>query len=152
MFWGVTGHTNHDAVRLMSASIAIEIEGTGPDGRLKLGDPASLVIEGKLPPRMKPEKCDIYVTVTSAIPKSKDEVSEASFSLSVADFMSGPGPFLCQIDFEAESVGGMTFQVDLLNGDRLLAQAATSLRVVNPLRDTSGKARKSGAGALKVKK
>jgi hypothetical protein len=136
----------------MSASVYIEIEGTDSEGRLKLGDPASLVIEGNLPPRTKPDNCQIFVTVSSTLPQAKDEISEASFTLNVADFMSGAGPFLCQIDFEAEAVGGMGFQVDLMNNKKLLAQAATSLRVLNPLRDTSGKARKSGAGALKVKK
>ncbi len=136
----------------MSASITIEVEGTDAEGRLKLGDLSSLVIEGKLPPRMKPENCVIYLTVGSAAARKPNEINEASMALEVADFMSGPGPFLCQIDFEAEAVGGMTFKVDLANGTRLLAQAATSIQVINPLRDSSGKARRSGAGALKVKK
>lgn len=136
----------------MSAKLSISIEGIDDEGRVHLGEAACLVIEGHLPPKMKPEKCDLLVKVSSAIPRNKTEVNEAGFSLSVADFLSGPGPFLCQIDFEAETVGGMGFQVDLVHGKNLLAQAATSLRVVNPLRDKSGKVRKTGAGALKVKK
>jgi len=135
----------------VSAKLTISLEGVDDEGRIQLGDDACLVIEGALPPRTKPENCDLLVTVTSGAARD-GEISEAGFSMSVDEFMSGPGPFLCQIDFEAEAVGSMAFQVDLMNGKKLLAQAAVSLRVINKLRDSSGRVRKNGAGALKVKK
>lgn len=130
----------------------IFIEGTDEDGALQLGNTASLVVEGKLPAKIKPEKCDLIVTIGTSQRGRGGGDSEAGFSLSVADFLSGSGPFLCQIDFEAEAVGGMSFKVELAHGRTILAEAATSLRVTNPLRDKSGKIRKTGAGALKVKK
>ena len=136
---------------MATTDFTIFIEGIDESGALQLGDTASLVIEGTLGPRIKPEKCDLIVTIGSSRPRGGD-AGEAGFSLSVADFLSGDGPFLCQIDFEAEMVGGMSFKVQLVHGRNVLAEAATSLRVVNPLRDKSGKLRKTGAGALKVKK
>ena len=136
---------------MATTDFSIFIEGIGDDGALHLGDTASLVIEGTLAPKIKPEKCDLIVTIGSSSQRSRAG-SEAGFSLSVADFLSGDGPFLCQIDFEAETVGGMSFKVELVHGKNVLAEAATSLRVINPLRDKTGQVRKSGAGALNVKK
>lgn len=136
---------------MAKTDFTIFIEGTDEEGALRLGDMASLVIEGTLPARIKPEKCDLLVTIGSSRPRGAD-IGEAGFSLSVADFLSEEGPFLCQIDFEAESTGVMSFKVQLVHGRTVLAEAATSLRVINPLRDKSGKPRKTGAGALKVKK
>ena len=121
----------------------VVIEGVDETGTLQLGQVASLVIEGTLAPRLKPENCDIVVTVESSGPRG---------GLSVADFLIEDGPFLCQIDFEAETVGLMDFTVELVNGRRSLAQAQATLRVINPLRDKSGNPRKTGTGALKVKK
>lgn len=135
---------------MATTDFSIFIEGIDEDGALQLGEMASLVIEGTLAPRLKPENCDLIITIGSSRRSGAGE--EAGFSLSVADFLSGDGPFLCQIDFEAETVGGMSFKVELVHGRKVLAEAATSLRVINPLRDKSGKLRKTGAGALKVKK
>lgn len=128
----------------------IYLEGVDDSGAVQLGDTASLVIEGLLPDKIKPEKCDLFITIGTSGRGSGSQ--ETGFSMGVAEFMSGSGPFLCQIDFEAETVGGMSFKVDLVHGKKLLAEAATSVRVINPLRDKSGKPRKTGAGALKVKK
>lgn len=136
---------------MATTDFSIFIEGIDDDGALHLGDTASLVIEGTLAPRLKPEKCDLVVTIGTS-QRGRGGESEAGFDLSVADFLSGNGPFLCQIDFEAETVGGMSFRVQLVHGNDVLGEAATSLRVINPLRDKSGKVRKTGAGALKVKK
>lgn len=135
----------------MATDFSIFIEGTDADGTLHLGETASLVIEGTLAAKIKPEKCELLVTIGTS-QRGKTGGSEAGFSLGVADFLSGSGPFLCQIDFEAEAVGGMSFKVELAHGKNILAEAATSLRIINPLRDKSGKVRKTGAGALKVKK
>ena len=129
----------------------VVIEGVDETGTLQLGQVASLVIEGTLAPRLKPENCDIVVTVESSGPRGGGG-TETGFSLSVADFLIEDGPFLCQIDFEAETVGLMDFTVELVNGRRSLAQAQATLRVINPLRDKSGNPRKTGTGALKVKK
>lgn len=136
---------------MATTDFSIFIEGTDEDGVLHLGNTASLVIEGTLASKIKPEKCDLMVTIGTS-QRGRASGSEAGFSLSVADFLSASGPFLCQIDFEAETVGGMSFKVELVHGRTVLAEAATSLRVTNPTRDKSGKARKTGAGALKVKK
>lgn len=134
----------------ISAKLDLLVEGCDEEGRVQLGAPASLVIEGLLPPKHKPKDCVLLVTVATT---GSRDAEEAQFTLGVDDFLEGSGPFLCQIDFEAEVVGQMDFSVDMLAGDdTLLAQAKTSLRIVNTLRDPSGKRRKTGAGALKVKK
>ena len=132
------------------AALDIYLEGVDDKGQIQLGEMATLVIEGSLPPRIKPENCDLMITIGSSARNQED--SEAGFSMGVSDFMSGSGPFLCQVDFEAERVGGMSFAVDLMHGKKRLAQAATSLRIINPQRDASGNPRKQGKGVLKVKK
>ena len=131
------------------ATIQLEIEGCDANGQVQLGDPASLIIEGLLPARHQPEDCYIQMTVTTS---QQTEEEEGQFSLGLDEFLDESGPYLCQIDFEAEQVGQMMFTAELMTGDSVLAMAQAEVRIINPLRDASGKPRKGGAGALKVKK
>ncbi len=134
----------------ISAELELTIEGVDAEGRVQLGAEASLIVEGRLPPKHKPKDCVLIFSVATT---GSRKVSEAHFTLGLDDFISAAGPFLCQIDFEAEVVGEMEFSVDMVAGDdTLLANSKAILRVVNAMRDSSGKRRKAGPGALKVKK
>lgn len=134
---------------IAKSQLSVSIEGVDDEGRVQLGEAASLVIEGVVAEKYVPEDCTVLVQVATGQGKDRNE---AEFSLNVEDFLSGPGPFLCQIDFEAETVGEMSFAVTLKHGKAKLAKDEAVLRVVNLMRDPSGKRRKQGPGALKVKK
>lgn len=136
----------------VKSQLLVSVEGMDEEGRVQLGDPASLVVEGSVGGKYVPEDCTILVRVSSSVGGTKDGVNEVDFSLNVEDFLSASGPFLCQIDFEAENVGEMGFVVALKHGRTTLAKDTVTVRVVNALRDSSGKRRKQGPGALKVKK
>lgn len=126
-------------------SIRLEIEGIDEEGRLTLGDPASLVMEGWLSTQYDPAECSIELAIHS-------NQQEAYVALAMADFISAGGPYLCQIDFEPEAAGLMGFHVRLLKNKRKLDEDAVEVRIINPLRDSSGNRRRTGTGALKVKK
>lgn len=126
-------------------SIRLEIEGIDEEGRLTLGDPASLILEGWLSAQHNPEECAIELAIHS-------NQQEAYVVLEMADFISAGGPYLCQIDFEPEAAGLMGFHARLVKNKRKLDEDAVEVRIINPLRDSSGNRRRSGTGALKVKK
>lgn len=137
-----------------SAKLALSIEGMDAEGRVQLGAPASLVIEGVLPEPHEAKNCLLVVAVTTAGTRGRaQDAEEAQFTLNVDEFLDGSGPFLCQIDFEPETIGEIFFEMVLVEEPTtVLAHASAGLRVVNALRDPSGRVRKAGPGALKVKK
>ncbi len=125
--------------------IQLDVEGIDETGALRLGDPASLVMEGWLSGVHDPSACHIALTIGAS-------GNETEMAIALDDFMSANGPFLCQIDFEAEVAGQMSFIAALCKGNRVLAEDAIAIRVLNPQRDPHGQRRKAGPGALKVEK
>ena len=129
------------------------IEGTDAEGCGQVGSPISIIIEGHLPASKDPEKHHLFIIPErlNAPASTELDFSGMGLELSLADFMSGPGPYLCQMDFEPEAVGEMLFTVELHSPRKTLASVSAIVRIINPTRDAHGRRLKSGSGIRKVK-